>query len=188
MKSATLALCLAVLAIPVARCADEAPKMPEMPAPTAEHTWLQQLAGEWDTHAEGTLEPGKPPARFEGHESSRMLGGFWLLAEGKVQFPGAPAPMQSVLTLGYDPQKRKYIGTWIDSSNSYLWRSEGTVDAAGKVLTLESEGPCPFKPGLAKFRDVMEIKSQDHHVLTSYMQGDDGQWQKMMSAEYRRKG
>lgn len=39
----------------------------------------------------------------------------------------------------------------------------------------------------AKYRDVIEFKSDDHRVLTSHMQGDNGQWQKFMTAHYRRK-
>jgi hypothetical protein len=33
------------------------------------------------------------------------------------------------------------------------------VDAAGNVLTLEAEGPCPGAPGkISRFRDVTEFK------------------------------
>lgn len=167
--------------------ADETPKVPEMPAPAKEHVWLQQLAGEWEMTGEATMDPTQPAMKCTGSEKARMLGGFWLVSEGRGEMPGMPGPMNSVLTLGYDPQKGKYIGSWIDSTSSYFWKSEGSVDASGKVLTLESEGPCPMKPGTAKFRDVVEIKSNDHHVLTSSMQGDDGKWQKMMTAHYRRK-
>jgi hypothetical protein len=53
----------------------------------------------------------------------------------------------SVLTLGYDADTKKYVGIWIDSFNSYLWKYEGTVNAAANALTLETEGPCPMAPG-----------------------------------------
>ena len=40
---------------------------------------------------------------------------------------------------------------------------------------------------LAKYRDVIEPKSDDHRVLTSHVQGEDGSWQSFMTAHYRRK-
>jgi hypothetical protein len=84
------------------------------------------------------------------------------------------------LTLGFDPESKKYVGTWIDSMGSHLWKYVGTVDSAGKILTLETEGPCPMKPGLSKFREVTEWKGKDDRVFTSSIQGDDGKWNMMV--------
>ncbi len=97
-------------------------------------------------------------------------------------------PMTGVMTLGYDPEKKKYVGTWVDSMTSHLWRYEGTVDAAGKVLTLDTEGPNPAAPGkTAKFKERIEFKSKDHKVFTSSMQGDDGEWVTFMTMNSKRK-
>jgi uncharacterized protein DUF1579 len=94
----------------------------------------------------------------------------------------------SVLTLGYDADTKKYVGIWIDSFNSYLWKYEGTVNAAANALTLETEGPCPMAPGtLAKFKEVIEVKSKDHRVFTSSMQREDGKWATIATINYRRK-
>ena len=62
------------------------------------------------------------------------------------------------------------------------------VDDAGKTLTLETEGPCPLKPGQrCKFKEVIEVKDKDHKVFTSSMQGDDGKYTTMLTINYRRK-
>jgi hypothetical protein len=179
-------LVIALLLVATVLRAEEPSKMPQMPSPVKEHEWLKQFVGEWDSEVEITMEPGKPPQKGKGSERSRMLGGFWLVAEGKGEMEGMPA-MTSRLTLGYDPEKGKYVGTWVDSMNSYLWVYEGTVDATGKILTLETEGPCPMKPGLVRFKEVIEFKSADHRVFTSSMQEDDRKWVQMVSAQYRRK-
>jgi hypothetical protein len=162
--------------------------MPEMPPPAKEHAWLQQFVGDWETDVEINMEPGKPPVKGKGVESDRMLGGFWLVAEGSGTMEGMPGTMTSLLTLGYDPEQKAYVGTWIDSMTSYLWKYNGSVDPSGKKLTLECEGPCPMKPGkLSKFREVTEFKSKDHRVFTSSMLGDDGKWASMVTVHYHRK-
>jgi hypothetical protein len=40
---------------------------------------------------------------------------------------------------------------------------------------------------MAQYRDVIELKSDDHRVLTSHIRGDDGTWQAFMTAHYRRR-
>jgi len=57
------------------------------------------------------------------------------------------------------------------------------------VLTLESDGPDFNVEGkLAKYRDVIEFKSDDHRVLTSHLLGDDGKWSApFMTVHYRRR-
>ena len=161
-------------------------QQPTMPSPAKEHEWLKQLAGEWETEVECTMKPGEPPIKGKGSESSRMLGGFWLVAEGKGEMMGMS--FASVFTLGYDAEKKKYVGTWIDSMTSYMWKYEGSLDDAKKVLTLDTEGPSWKAPGkMAKYKDVIEIKDKDHQTLTSSIRGDDGKWTSFMSMHYRRK-
>ena len=158
---------------------------PEMPKPQKEHEWLQQLSGEWDTETEIMVAPGAPPAKSKGTESNRMIGGFWALSEHKGEFMGNA--FSGILTLGYDPEKKKYVGTWIDSVTSVLWQYQGTVDATGKILTLEAEGPDPEQAGKrAKFKETIEIKDKDHKVFTSSME-KDGKWLTFMTAQYQRK-
>lgn len=150
-----------------------------------DQSWLGQLVGEWDSEAEVVMEPGKPPVKSRGTESVRAIG-LWIVAENRGSI--MDMPFTGLLTVGYDPLKRKFIGTWIDSISTYLWKYEGTMDATGKVLTLETEGPNPAAGGkLARFRDVIELKSKDHRVLTSSMQGEDGKWMTFLTVNYRRK-
>ena len=173
----------ALLAVTVGLKAQEAPKMP---APEKDHVWLEQLVGEWTTEME-TAMPGQPAEKCKGTETARSLGGFWMISEFKGTMPGG-MPMNGVMTLGYDPQKKKYIGTWVDSTNSHMWHYLGTLDAAGKVLTLEAEGPDMTTPGkMAKYRDVIEVKSKTERTLTSSAQGPDGKWTQFMTATIRKK-
>jgi len=155
--------------------------------PQREHEWLQQLVGEWTFEGEALMAPGQPREKFSGTESVRPLGELWILAEGESEMPeGGPAGM--IMTLGYNPQRRRFVGTFITSMMTHLWVYDGSLDAAEEVLTLNTEGPDMSAAGkMAKFKDVIELQSDDHRVLTSYILGDDGKWHEVMTAHYYRR-
>ena len=116
----------------------------------------------------------------------RSLGGLWVLCEGRGEMPGGGAAT-TIMTLGYDPVKKRFVGTFIASMMTHLWLYEGELDPAGNVLTLDTEGPSFTAEGkMAKYKDVIELKSDDHRVLTSSFLGDDGKWHEFMTANYRR--
>jgi hypothetical protein len=155
--------------------------------PQKQHEWLQQLVGEWTYESECSMEPGKPPEKFKGSENVRSIGELWVLGESHGEMPGGGIATM-LITLGYDPQKQRYIGTWVGSMMSHLWLYDGSLDDTEKVLTLDTEGPsCAGEGKLVKYKDVIEIKSNDHRVLTSHMLGEDGEWRPFMTANYRRK-
>jgi hypothetical protein len=164
-------------------------EQPSMQAtPQQEHLWLQQLVGEWTSEARMTMA-AEPAEACKGTERVRSLGGLWILAEGQGEMPGGGSATM-LMTLGYDPAKKRYVGTWVGSMMTHLWLYDGELDSSGKVLTLNSEGP-DMSPGalpgkLARYRDVIEIKAADHRILTSHFLGDDGKWQQFMTADYRR--
>ncbi len=61
---------------------------------------------------------------------------------------------------------------------THLWLYDGSLDEARNVLTLNAEGP-NFATGgdtMAKYQDIIELRSDDHRILTSRTLGDDGQW------------
>jgi len=159
--------------------------MPEMPKPQSEHAWLEKFAGTWETEMQCSMGPDKEPMTSKGTETAKMLGGFWLIVENKAEIMGQP--FKGVLTLGYDPTKKNFIGTWTDSMTSTLWNYTGTLNEAGDTLTLESEGPCPMQGGkICKFKEVMKLTGKDEKTFTSSMLGEDGKWTQMMSAKSKR--
>jgi hypothetical protein len=155
--------------------------------PTPQHEWLQQLLGEWEAESEANMGPGQPPIKSKMTERVRSLGGLWFLAEGESVMPdGNPATM--IMTLGYDPRTQRFTGTWLGSMMTHLWMYDGELDASGKILTLNSQGPAMSGDGsLAPYKDIIEIRNPDHRILTSHTQGEDGQWRHFMTAHYRRR-
>lgn len=159
----------------------------EMPVPQKEHQWLQRLVGEWTFDSECSMGPDQPPMKSTGQEVVRSFGGLWTIGEGSGEMPGG-GTCQSVMTLGYDPQAKRFVGTFIASVMTHLWTYNGTLDAAEKVLTLDTEGPSFAGDGtMAKYQDIIEFVSDDHRTLSSQVLGPDGNWTPFMKAHYRRK-
>ena len=169
-----------VLAVPFPAVGSEPPKPA---APQKEHEWLKLLEGTWEVESEGGAEPGKPPVKCTGTITSRSLGGLWLVSEMKGSVGGVP--VTGIMTVGYDAQKKKYVGTWVCSMCDLMFKYEGTV--SGRALTLETEGPNPATGKTAKMRDVIELKDHDTQVMTSSVLGDDGKWVPFMTMTGKRK-
>ena len=158
----------------------------ELPGPEEGHRWLKQFVGKWETNSEASLEPDQPPLKCEGTMATRMLGEFWVVSEIEGDMMGTT--VTAIQTIGYNPARKKYVGTWIDSMMNHMWQYEGTVDKSGKKLTLEAEGPNYEAEGkLTKYRDVYEFKSADHILATSLMLTEDGKWVTFMTGTMRRK-
>ena len=162
--------------------------------PQKEHQWLEKLIGDWTCEMEASMGPDKPPMKSKATESVRSLAGLWIVAEGQTEMaegqpePEGCGPGTTLLTLGYDPQKGHYVGTWVGSMMTQLWVYKGTLDAGGTVLTLATEGPDMEDPAKTMpYKDVIEMKSDDHRILTSHMLMPDGKWVQFMTAHYRRK-
>lgn len=154
---------------------------------TTESQWLQRLAGEWTWEMEAEGGPGEPPIREWGPESVRILGP-WAVCESTGRTPeGAEAT--SIMSIGYDLGRERFIGTFLSSMMAYLWMYDGALDADGRVLTLAAEGPSYTEEGgMANYRDTIEFLAEDHRVHTSAYQAADGTWHQFMTTHYRRVG
>jgi hypothetical protein len=155
--------------------------------PQKQHAWLQKLVGDWTYESEAVGNAGAPPETWSGTEHVRSIGDLWVVAEGRGDMPGG-APATMLMTLGYDPQRDRFVGTWIGSMMTHLWVYDGALDAAARVLALDSDGPSMVDQGkMARYRDAIELKSDDQRILTASVLGDDGAWQQFMRVNYRRK-
>jgi hypothetical protein len=152
-----------------------------------EHQWLNRLVGEWTYEHECTMGPDQPPIKLKGTEVVRSLGGLWAVGEGTGEMPGGGIS-QSIMTLGYDPLTKRFVGTFVASVMTHLWPYNGSLDAEEKVLTLDTEGPSFSDDGtMAKYQDIIEFHSDDHRTLSSQYLGPDGKWVPFMTAHYWRK-
>ena len=113
----------------------------QFPSASKEHEILKMEDGDWDAEVTmfmGPAGPYDPPQKSKAKESNRMLGDFWLLSDFQGSFEGMKFSGRG--QFGYDPQKKKYVGTWIDSFSPNATKMVGTYDAAKKTMTYETLG------------------------------------------------
>lgn len=154
--------------------------------PQAQHHWLQRMVGRWTAEHECQMGPDGPTWKGKSTEIVRSLGGLWVIAEGEGETPDG-GPSHTIMSLGYDPQKGKFVGSFVASMMANLWIYEGLLDEKGQKLTLNTDGP-DFSGGahLRQYSDVIEFLDDNHRTLTSYSLGDDGTPQQFMAVNYHR--
>ena len=74
-----------------------------------EHSFLERLVGKWNVTAP---EMG---GGDDWTETVRSLHGIWFVAEGTGRMPDGKQAT-TVLTLGYNAEKGKYVGSWIEAN------------------------------------------------------------------------
>jgi hypothetical protein len=131
------------------------------------------------------MGPDQPAMVMTGRETVRMLGGLWVICEGSGEVPDG-STMTYVMTLGFDTEKKRFVGTWVGSVGSSMFVYEGELDASGK-LPLNCEGPSCMEPGTqARYQDTIEMVGHDRRTLSSRVQKKDGAWVSFMKAVYTR--
>ena len=98
--------------------------------------------------------------------------------------PGG-GPATTVITLGYDPAKGRFVGSFIASMMDQFWIYEGSLE--GDVLSLDTEGPAFSGEGRSPYRDQVELIGDDERILRSLAPDGNGGWTEFMTARYRRK-
>jgi hypothetical protein len=179
MRAHRALVCAALLSAAVA----SAQEGPPMPQPGPEHELLKKDVGTWDANVEILMPPGVPPST--GTETNTLgPGGLWILSDFKSTMMGAPFQGHGVM--GWDPAKKKYVGTWVDSMTTSVAVTESTYDPATKSTTGWIDGPGPDgKPTRTKV--VTQYKDDDTRVFTMYMPGPDGKEAPGMRITYKRR-
>lgn len=153
--------------------------------PQTEHNFLAPLVGSWTSESECQMGPDQPPMKSSGTIKSRMLGGLWLICDMAGAAPDKTL-VESVLTLGFNPEQGRYVGSFIASCMTFAWQYNGAVEAGTRRLVLDTQGPAMDGKGLANYQDIVEIISDDEWTLSSRIQMADGNWVPFMKAVHRR--
>ena len=145
---------------------------PPIPKPTAEHKILAADEGTWDATIKSFLAgPDAEPTVSKGVEVNTVMpGGLWVLSTFRGDIGGMA--FEGHGQFGYDPLKKKYVGSWIDSMSPSLSVLEGTYDAQTRTMTLEGDGVDPSTKTEYTQRMVTTLKDDDTRVFTLYMKFD----------------
>ncbi len=154
--------------------------MPEV-KPGPEHAMLAKDAGSWD--ATVTSYETTPPTVTKATSTRRMVGDLWLVEDFVGSMGGKPFLGHGVM--GFDQNKKKFVGVWVDSMLSSLTTSEGSYDTATKKMTCAAKMVMMGQESTSTL--VTEYKDADNETLTMTMLGADGKQMNSMKIEYKRK-
>lgn len=152
----------------------------QKPEVTKEHRWLQQLVGEWTFEAKGMGSTG------EGRDKVRPLDDYWIVGEMEGAMSDGNR-WRSLLTMGFDPQRKRFVGSFISEGSTWFWTYDGWLEADGRSLVMEAKGPHWEDPTQTlDYRDVHRIDGPGQRSLLSYVKKPDGDWELMLEVTYRR--
>ena len=155
----------------------------EPPQPTAEHAFVLKAVGEWQGTLTTTM-PDMPSETIPVTETVEAVGGFWTQARFECEFMGAP--YVGTGCTGYDPQRKKFIGTWIDSMSSYLAVMEGERDPKTQALVMRWQAPDHMTGALTPHRFV-SVDLKDGGNETTFYMGEGAAEVKTMVIAMKRK-
>jgi hypothetical protein len=126
------------------------------------------------------------PQKSTGVSERRMgPGGFWLLDDFKADMGGMAFVGHGAF--GYDPAKKKYVQSWVDSTSPMLMTMEGTYDKDGKVLTMSGMGPGMEDGKPVMMRMVSTMVDANTETFEMYMPGPDGKEMRILKITYTRR-
>jgi hypothetical protein len=181
LRSATITVLL-VFGAPAIAVAQQPPPMP---TPGPEHEVLKQEVGTWDAVVEFAPGPGAPPMKSTGVEVNTMgCGGLCFITHFKADLMGTAFEGHGIAT--WDPAKKQYVGTWMDSMSTGLARSESTYDATAKRFTGSMEGP-DATGKVVRSRSIVEWRDEKTRVFTMHATGPDGKEAEVLRITYTKR-
>ena len=171
-----LLFCVLGTAISVAQTSDASDDV-------ADHTILKKDVGEWAGELR-MFGPDMPSDAMPADETNTMLGEFWVISNFSMgdEFQGQG-------TFGYDADKKKFIGSWVDSQSPHAMHMEGTWDGAKRTMTMLTIGK--DENGKEKKGKITTVHSEDGNsrVFTMFDLAADSkdEFVKTMEIKYTRK-
>ncbi len=147
---------------------------------------LEPLVGTFDAKVRMWMDPSRPPDDSAGTSvNSWVLGDRFVQTKYEGTFLGEA--FNGVGYTGYDNVTKKYEGAWMDTGSTAIMTSVGTIDAAGKVITMKATTSDPATGKVTTADQKITIVDNDHHTIEMWGKTPDGKNFKMMEIQYTRK-
>lgn len=147
---------------------------------------LTPLVGTFDAKVRTWMDPSQPPEDTVGTSVNT-----WALGDRYVQvkFDGIfmGETFSGIGYTGYDNVSKKYMSSWMDTASTGMMLSAGTMDAAGKVLTMKATMSDPLTGKTSTSDEKLTIADNDHHTMEMWAKAPSGKTFKMMEIQYTRK-
>lgn len=155
---------------------------------TSEHDKLIPFEGVFATVVKLWMGQGEPMQSTGTMVNDWVLDGRYL----RQTYTGDPMLGTADAFLGngywgFDPTAKVYQGFWIDNASSTMQFETGTVDASGKVWTMNSRLINPQTGEAMTKRSVITLVDDDHHLMESYFADGSGAEFKAMEVSYTRR-
>jgi Protein of unknown function (DUF1579) len=155
-------------------CAQDSEISPEMKL-------LAGDVGDWDCEIR-MFGPDGSADTTKGTETNFMLGNMWIISHFKGEMMGMP--FQGSSQTGFNPETKKYTGSWVDSMSPHAMTMEGEYDEATKTFTSHGVGK---DPAGTEMKMKMTTRHNDDGTRLFTMYGEvEGQSMKMMEILYTR--
>jgi len=135
--------------------------------PGPAHKALESLAGDWNAEGKCWASPDGSPTTSKGVSKVHwVLGGRFLQEDFSGEYMGKS--FRGMGLTGYDNLKKKYVSSWVDDMSTGLFTTEGTADAAGKVLPFEGRWMTRSLAKLISQSNWLSMSSTRTDILSRY--------------------
>jgi hypothetical protein len=157
----------------------------EYMTPGTMHEMLAKSVGDWKTINKFWMDPAGEPMVSEGTAKIEMiLGGRYQTSKHNGLVMGMP--MEGMSLMGYDNATQEFTAIWIDNMGTGTSVAKGKYDESTKTLTMDGAMVDPMTKEEMKFKQIMKIIDDNHHMFEMYM-NYNGQEFKSMEVEFVRK-
>ncbi len=147
---------------------------------------LEPLVGTFDAKVRMWMDPSRPPDDSVGTSvNTWVLGDRFVQTKYEGVFLGEA--FNGVGYTGFDNVTKRYEGTWMDTGSTAIMTSVGTIDGAGKVITMKATTSDPATGKVTTADQKITIVDNDHHSIEMWGKTPDGKNFKMMEIQYTRK-
>ena len=160
-------------------------EMMKLATPGPMHEFLKQFVGSWKCVTKSWMGPGEPTVSEGTEADALILGGRFLQSKFSGNFAGMP--FEGMGLLGYNNQKKQFESVWIDDMGTPVSWSSGAIDAAGKVITMNSTFQDPITGKEVPYKMVTTVVDANQHTFAMIGSKDGNDWTQMEIAYTREK-